>query len=240
LPWLALLFVPVLVALPALYPWVDPAEHARWSGEVARPGFKNLWLQPGFFIARSVVYLAVWVVLGWLTTRPVYTRSQRFSAAALLVYAVTGTLAAIDWVMSLMPLWYSTAFGLLVLVGQGLAGLCAAIVLAAARGPRLVFRDLGNLVLVYVLTRAYLAFTQYLVIWAGNLPHEIAWYVPRVQTGWSAVAVALIAGHFFVPLLVLLSRDAKEAPRVLRGLAWSLLALHLVDVCWLVFPSVAA
>ncbi|HSQ02608.1 MAG TPA: hypothetical protein VLN59_01155, partial [Burkholderiales bacterium] len=190
--------------------------------------------------ARAVVYLVAWTVLATLSVRPRLQRSRVYSAAALIIYGITLTLASIDWIMSLVPEWYSTTFGLLVGTGQMLSGLAFAIVLASLApdpAPRALFRDWGNLLLMYILTWAYLAFTQYLIIWAENLPHEIAWYVPRVQSGWWWIGVLLILGHFFLPLLILLFRHVKEAPRLLGSLAAALLALHLIDVWWLVLPS---
>jgi hypothetical protein len=143
-------------------------------------------------------------------------------------------------VMSLMPLWYSTAFPPLAVTGQMLGGFAGGALAAAveAKAPRPVFRDLGNLLLMYVLVWAYLAFTQYLIIWAENLPHEIGWYIARLQTSWYWAGWLLVLFHFFVPLLVLLSRDAKEAPRMLGALAGGLLVLHLIDVWWVIVPSV--
>ncbi len=242
-PLLALLFVPVLLGMGVLYPWAHgAASDARWAGELSRPEFKRAWLEPTFFVVRSVAYLAMWVVLAAVTQRTRWRRSRRWSAAALLLYAMTTTFAAIDWLMSLVPLWHSTTFGLLALTGNGLAGACFGVAAAAyrTRTAPSVFRDLGNLLLTYVLVWAYLAFTQYLIIWAGNLPHEIVWYVARLQSSWSSVGVLLVAGHFFVPLLVLLSRGAKRVPLFLGGLAAALLAMHLVDAWWLTVPSVRA
>jgi hypothetical protein len=158
--------------------------------------------------------------------------------------------------MSLMPQWYSTTFGLLAAIGQTLGALSFAIACTAwssriaegaertngASAPRTDdvasrFHDLGNLLLTLVMTWAYLAFTQYLIIWAEDLPNEIAWYLPRVETSWRAVALFLVALHFAVPLLVLLSRRAKRAPRVLGLLAVLVLLAHLVDAWWLVAPA---
>src|SRR5205814_9046836 len=135
----------------------------------------------------GVVYLAVWVALERLTRRPRFSRSRPFSAAALIIYWISASLAAIDWLMSLMPMWYSTAFPLLIVTGQMLAGFAAGVLVAAiqTKAPQSIFRDLGNLLLTYVLTWAYLAFTQYLIILAANLPHEISWYVVRLHTDWS-------------------------------------------------------
>ena len=242
IPLLALLFIPVLFGMHDLYSWSSASEGgpARWSGELASPHFKSVWLTPWFFIARSIVYLAIWIALERMTRSERLNRSRAFSAAALIIYWTSASFAAIDWLMSLVPLWYSTAFPPLVITGQMLAGF-AAVVLAVAvesKTPRGVYRDLGNLLLVYVLCWAYLAFTQYLIIWAENLPHEIVWYVARLHSDWYWVGWLLVTCHFFIPLLVLLSRDAKQAPFIIGALAAGLLFLHLIDVWWLVVPSV--
>jgi hypothetical protein len=249
LPLLAIFFVPLLLAQSTLYPWAvtTPGGDQRWAGALAHPEFKRAWLEPAFFSARSIAYLAIWIVLGAVTRRHAMVRSRRFAAAALMIYSITVTFAAIDWIMSLVPEWQSTVFGMLIMIGQGLAGLTVGIVAATLAGVRRpgvyppgVFRDLGNLLLTYVLMWAYLAFTQYLIIWAENLPDEISWYLPRVETAWSWVGGVLILGHFFVPLLVLLSRNAKNAPVVLGALAGALLVAHVFDVFWLTVPSVHA
>jgi hypothetical protein len=153
------------------------------------------------------------------------------------------SLAAVDWIAALMPEWYSSGFGLVVGVGQMLGAMALAVAHAGLRAPRSeaaspVFHDLGNLLLMYVMTWAYLAFMQFLIVWAGNLPREIAWYVPRLQTGWVALGVILVVFHFFAPLAILLSRAAKRAPVFLGGLAAGLLAMQVIDVYWLVAPSV--
>jgi hypothetical protein len=244
LPLLAALFVPLLLSLDALYPWVAGSAEgaARFSGELSRPGFKSAWLTPAFFIGRSLVYLGIWLALEWITRRPRFARSVRWSAAALLIYAVIGSLAAVDWLMSLMPLWYSTVFALVVLMAQMLAGLAAAVAIAARahETPPEVLHDLGNLLLVYVLMWAYLAFTEYLIIWAENLPHEIVWYGVRLESAWRWVGLVLAACQFFLPLLVLLSRAAKRRRELLGALAGALLAVNLINAWWLTIPSVRA
>lgn len=249
---LALLFVPVLLGMHDLYAWTARSATGpqRWAGElvVQSAGFKSAWLTPWFFALRSLCYLAVWMLLAHLSRRPALLRSARFSAGALIVYGVTVSLAAIDWIMSLMPLWYSSVFGLLAGTGQMLTGMALAVLLAARDSQQgrqgrhvtpLVFRDLGNLLLMYVMSWAYLAFTQFLIIWAENLPHEIVWYIVRMRGGWLLIAWLLAIFHFFVPLLILLFRNAKEAPRKLAGLAVGLLVFHLLDVWWLILPSLA-
>jgi hypothetical protein len=243
---LALLFLPLLFGLRELYPWAANASAGvqRWAGELpARSaGFKSTWLVPWFFVLRSLCYLLTWLLLAHASTRPALHRSPRFAAFALIVYGVSVSMAANDWIMSLMPLWYSSVFGLLAGTGQMLSGMALAIALAARRPaapPPIVFRDLGNLLLMYVMTWAYLAFTQFLIIWAANLPHEIVWYVARMQGGWLFVAWLLALFHFFVPLLVLLFRQAKRAPALLGALAVGLLVFHLLDVWWMILPSLS-
>jgi len=221
-PLAALLAIPVLVAMRSLYPITEGG-----------------WFAPGYFVARSVGYLAIWTVLSLLVAR---STSQALSAIGLIVYTFTMSLAAVDWIGSLVPEWYSTAFGLVVGVGQMLGAMALAIAYVGLRarssGSVPEFIDLGNLLLMYVMTWAYLAFMQFLIVWVGNLPREISWYVPRLQTGWFAIGVALAVFHFFAPLAILLSRGAKRAPFFLGSLAAALLAMHAIDVYWLVAPSV--
>jgi hypothetical protein len=222
-PLAALLGLPLLLGMRSLYP-------------IGTQG----WFDAGFFAGRTVFYLLLWSVLSLVFLR---RPSAGLSAAGLILYTFSVSLAAVDWIGGLMPQWYSTALGLVVAVGQMLGAMALAIAqagLGRRRDPPSpeVFNDLGNLLLMYVLTWAYLAFMQFLIVWMGNLPREIAWYVPRLQTGWVALAIILVVFHFFAPLAILLSRSAKRAPALLGGLAAALLALHAIDVYWLVAPSV--
>jgi len=241
--WAAvLLFLPVLLGMHDLYPWAQDADSgvARFAADLSVPAFKSAWLMPGFFALRSVLYLVLWIGLALLSRRPGLQRSRPFSAVALILYGISVSLASVDWIMSLMPLWYSSIFGLLVGTAQMLGGMALAIVLVAFRAnppPPALLRDLGNLLLMYVLTWAYLAFMQFLIIWAEILPHEIAWYLPRAHGVWLAVAWLRVLFLFAVPLLILLSRRAKQTPRMLGTLAAALLAMLLVDAWWLVLPS---
>ena len=221
-PLAALLGVPVLIGMHALYP--------IGSG----------WFSAWFFVARSVAYLVLWSVLALSLGR-----SEALSAVGLIVYVFTVSLAATDWIAALLPEWYSSALGLVVAAGQMLGAMALAVAYIGLRrsppdgpAPRQVFLDLGNLLLMYVMTWAYLAFMQFLIIWVGNLPREIAWYVPRLQTGWVALGVILVVFHFFAPLAILLFRTAKRSPLFLGSLAAALFAVHVIDVYWLVAPSV--
>src|SRR5437762_10546450 len=159
---------------------------------------------------------------------------QVLSAAGLVAYGLTITFASFDWLMSLEPHWYSTIYGVLILGGQGLSSLAFLIIVLAwlsARPPldRIVaashFHDLGNLMLAFVMLWAYFSFSQYLIIWSGNLPEEIAWYLHRLQTGWRVIGIGLIVFHFAVPFVLLLSRSIKRAPDLLLKVAVGVVVL---------------
>jgi len=236
LPLLLLLSIPLWLGARELYAWARPAELS------ASPLLqdKTWYLDLPFMLARAAVYFAAWLALShwlrkWSFARvagappSAAARLRAISAFTLLIYALTITVAAVDWIMSLDPKWYSTTFGLLAGIGQSLSAFAFAIVCAAWRSRNTgadraqVFHDLGNLLLMFVMVWAYLAFTQYLITWAEDLPHEIAWYLPRVQSSWRALALFLVTFHFAVPFVVLLSRRAKRAPHLLGALAAVLL-----------------
>jgi hypothetical protein len=258
---MAILFIPVAVgaALGGLYLWADPNVVAGDADLQA----KHRYLNVPFFVGRAVVFFVVWGVLAAVLTR--WSREQdanpgfpprRFrllSGPGLALYGLTITLASVDWVMSLNPHWYSTIFPPLFATGQVLTGLALAItvllLLAAYRPmsgvlyPQLM-RDLGNLLLAFVMLWAYMAFSQFLLIWVGNLPEETPWYLQRgaqLREGWSDpyrwVALALIVLHFAVPFLLLLQRDVKERPRRLAAIAIGILALRFLDIFWWVEPT---
>jgi hypothetical protein len=242
MPWLLLALLPVAIGWRVLYPWAAQPDGA-WLHAISRPGFLRAWLSTPFFFARLVIYAVGW---WWLARTAVPGKAR--AAAALAVYAVLGSLAAVDLLMSLVPGWFSTAFGVVVLSAQALSGTALAVALQPRR-PALhvpqdadvppVSRDLGNLLLMWVLTWAYLAFMQFLIIWSENLPREIAWFLPRLQTGWWWVGVALAVGQLALPFAALLLRDVKDHPaRLARVAAW-LLALTALDAAWTVLPSVA-
>lgn len=229
-PVAALLGIPVLLGMDHLYPWT-------------REGAGTWWLSDGFFIARTIAYLVLWSALSWLILKK--DRVKGLSAAGLLIYGFTMSLAAVDWIGSLVPRWYSSGFGLVVGMGQMLGAMALAVAFAGLKARpasddtvRQRFHDLGNLLLMYVLSWAYLAYVQFLIVWVGNLPREIAWYVPRLQTNWRPLGVLLVVFYFFVPLAILLSRAVKRSPFVLGSIAAGLLVMHVIDVFWLVAPSV--
>jgi hypothetical protein len=235
LPLACLLFLPVLAGMQWLYPWSGAHGVQPDTGAGA---FRRWWLSPLPFIARSVAYLLLWSALAWAETRAP-RRSQGRAAACLLLYGFSAGLAAVDWIASLQPEWYSSVFGWLACAGQMLTGLALAVLLIDRKAQRARLPDLGNLLLMYVMTWAYLAYVQFLIIWAADLPREISWYLRRGAPGWQAVAWTLLAFHGALPLMILLSRRAKRAPALLGVLAAGLLAAHMLDCWWLVLPSVS-
>jgi hypothetical protein len=218
---------------------------------------KSLYLNVPFSLLRAAVYFAVWLTLAHFLNRwsqrddeagrVLHPRRYRLlSAPGLALYGLTATFAAIDWLMSLEPHWYSTVYGVLVMVGQVLSGLVFAVVVLALVSDRPPLagvvrpghlRDLGSLLLAFVMLWAYIAFSQYLLIWAGNLPEEIPWYLRRTAHGWGAVAGVLILLHFALPFLMLLSGDVRRSRPALAAVAGLILVMRLVEVAWLILPA---
>jgi hypothetical protein len=258
LPLLAVLVVPIFFGLGALYPWARPGWAEEYRMGHPQEGFdKADYLTPTFFIGRAVLYFVAWGVFAFLLNRwswgqdrardPELPRRFRLlSALGLVAYGATITFASIDWVMSLEPDWYSTMYGVLFGTGQVLNGFAFAIVaviLLSARPPlRDVvtpghLRDLGNLLLAFVMLWAYMSFSQFLLIWAGNLTEEIPWYLRRAQGGWQYVAGALALFNFALPFLLLLSAGVKTRRDRLLFVAGLVMVMRFVDLLWQVRPS---
>jgi hypothetical protein len=253
LPLLVLLFVPLLLGLHDLYSWARP-EVVVNDALLQR---KSSYLNIPFFVLRSAGYLAVWLAVSYLLNAwslaqdrtaadPFERRLRLLSGPGLVVYVLTATFASVDWAMSLEPHWFSTIYGILVIVGQLLATLAFAVLVTAllAETPPLsevispaLFPDLGNLLLAFVMIWAYMAISQFLIIWAGNLPEEITWYIQRTQGGWEWVGLALVLFYFTLPFLLLLSRGVKQRARFLAWVAATILVMHAVDLFWLVVPA---
>ncbi len=254
LPLVALLFVPIALGLRHLYIWAVPEIVA--ADRILQQ--KVLYLNTGFFIARAAFYFALWIGMAALLSRWSAAQDAQPGAAAddrrfrilsgpgLVAYGLTVTFASVDWIMSLDPHWFSTIFGMLLMAGQALAALAFAVaVLAASAGDEPFrgrvnpthFHDLGKLLFALVMLWAYLSFSQFLIIWAGNLPEEIPWFIERLRGGWQYVAIVLVAGHFFLPFLLLLSRDLKRNRPALLTMAVVILAMRFVDTYWLIAPA---
>ncbi len=235
LPWLALLFIPLLFGLGTLYPWARPAVVA------ADPllQHKQVYLNAPFFILRAAAGFGVWCFL----SRRLPTR---FSAPGLIVYFLTVTLCIADWTMSLEPRWYSTIYELLFIVGQVLSALAFAICGLALLGggrrlsdalPSKSFIDMGNLLLACVMSWAYAAFSQYLIIWSGGIPAEISWYLRRQQGGWFTAALLMFATLLCIPFLALLGRINKARLDRLAVIAVLIVAGRMLELFWLIKPA---
>jgi len=253
--WLMMvLFVPVIFGMSRLYIWEQP-EAVAHDPKLQR--ITQLYLTHNGFILRAVVYFAIWGVLVWFLNRwsaaqdspPSRVRGANFralSAPGLVLYGFTISFAAIDWVMSLDPHWISTIYGLIFVAGQGLAALCfvvAVVAILVRYQPMSEYikpghvHDYGNLMLAFTMLWAYFSFSQWLIIWAGNLPEEISWYMVRLSGGWAWVGLFLALFHFAVPFALLLSRPFKRKVRHLVWLAAWLLAMCYLDLFWYVMPT---
>lgn len=253
LPLLTALALPLLLGLGRLYSWSHPDLVA--ADAVLKS--KQLYLNLPFFLIRNVIYFAVWWALvrglnRWSDEQDrtgdprLALRLESMSGPGLVVYGLTVTFFSIDWIMSLEPHWFSTIFGLIFMVLQVLSALALAIfvvgllsryepVATVITSDR--FNDLGNLVLTFVMLWAYLSFSQFLIIWAGNLINEIPWYVIRAEGGWAIVALVLIFLSFAIPFYLLLMRPIKRRVETLSTLCGALIVITLVDVYWMVAPA---
>lgn len=252
LPLLALLFLPLLFGLHYLYEWARPEEVAKDVFLQHKAGYLNL----PFFIFRAALYFALWIGAAVLLTRwsrqaaeadiAAAARLRSVSGPGLVVYVLTITFASIDWIMSLEAHWYSTIFGVHFLDGHGLAALAFAILFSALLWrdvpeaeniPAAHRLDLGNLLLGFVMSWAYFALSQWLIIWSGNLPEEAVWYTHRNQGGWEWLARVVVVFHFFVPFMLLLSRRNKRRAEFLAAIAGTILVMRLADIFWYTVPA---
>jgi len=252
LPVMAALFIPILFGVHDLYAW----SHSDVAQAPAVQQ-KHLYLNTPFWLLRALLYFAVWVFYARRLTRlsreedrtadaTLARRFQRLSAPGLVVYGLTITFASFDWAMSLEPEWYSTIYGMWWIVSQALAALAFSIVVIGwisdqpplsriAAPPAL--HDLGNLLLAFVVLWAYLSFSQLLIIWSGNLPEEISWYLSRLRHGWQWVAAALLVFHFAAPFFLLLARFVKRRARFLGAIAALVLLARVADTFWIITPA---
>jgi hypothetical protein len=254
LPLMAGLFLPILFGLSRLYPWARPDEVAK---DKHLQDITQSYLNFSGFLVRAIIYFAIWGVLAYFLnrwsqeqdsphTRDISLQFRRISGPGLVLYALCMSFAAIDWTMSMSPHWISTIYPLIFVAGQGLSALGFTVAI-----EDLLFRhkpmsellkpnqvhDHGKLVLTFVMLWAYFSFSQWLIIWAGNLPEEISWYVRRLTGGWGWVGLALALFHFGLPFALLLSRGLKRDIRKLVWLAVWLIVMRGVDLFWMIEPN---
>jgi hypothetical protein len=250
LPLMLVLWIPLFLGRHYLYGWM--------SGEGVNE--RNAWyLNMEFWWLRQAIYFAVWLGLMWVLNKrsalqddpSVVGRQPRFqliSGIGILLYALTISFAAVDWVMSLDPHWGSTIYGMIFMVGEGLSALSFCIIMLAVltryNPMREIvkaeqFHDIAKLMLAFVMLFAYFSFSQWLIIWAGNLPEEISFFLARIRGGWGVIALAIILFHFALPFALLLSRNLKRDGQKMIKLAVLLMFMRLVDIYWYVVPNFA-
>jgi hypothetical protein len=253
MPLMAALSLPIFFGLGHLYSWANPTAVAH--DEMLH--HKQLYLNTPAFAVRMFVFFGFWITLAWLLNRwsaaqdrsvnPEPTRRLRkLSGPGLVLYALIGTLAVVDWIMVLENDWYSSIFPVQVIIGQMLSTLAFCVALLGRLrhyepwGGRVQtghFHALGNLLLTFVMLWAYMSVSQLIIIWSGNLPREISWYLHRVAGGWKWVAIFLALFHFAVPFCILLAREAKRRVEILMAVAIGVLCAHAVEVFWMIAPS---
>ncbi len=260
LPLLTLLFIPLLFGLSKLYPWaipLDSVQEPRIHEHLQSHKYILSYLNPTGFTFRALGYFIIWNLLSFLLSKwskegdqpNAPDNTNKFKAVAgpgLILYGFTITFAAIDWIMSMDPSWISTIFGLIILIGEVLSAMCFAVVV-----ERILFNykpmsdmltpdfvhDHGKWMMTFIMVWAYFSFSQWLIIWAGNLPVEITFYMTRLHGGWGEIGLFLALFHFCVPFAVLLSRPFKRDIRRLVWVAIWLLFMRYVDLFWIIEPN---
>lgn len=255
IPLMALLFIPIVVGIPALYEW----SHAETVAADELLHHKQAYLNPSAFVVRAVFYFVVWSLLtlllnSWAARQEKSpesvpaSRLSMLSGPGIVLYGLMMTFAAVDWAMSLEPHWFSTIYGVLFIVGQGASGLAFAVLVTMLLGrsqpalipPKQVLADLGSLLFAFVMLWAYISLSQLLIVWSGNLPEEIPWYLTRLKGGWGLVGLTLAVFHFAVPFGLLLIGRLKRDPRMLVRLAALILVVRALDLGWIIAPSFCA
>jgi len=254
LPLMAVLFIPVVIGAHSIYhEWMDPAEVAKHPAVQSKASYLSL----PFFTVRAAIYFGVWIALAFFlnkwslaqdrTADNRYTKNMRvLSGGGMVALIFSVTFASIDWYMSIEPDWFSTIYGFIFVAAWTLSAL-AFVIAVMARLSReepmrrivapLHFHDLGKLLLALVMLWAYFAFSQFLIIWSGNLPEEITWYLRRIYGGWGVLIVTIGILHFFAPFLFLLSRGIKRNPGKLVFVAALVLVMRSVDLLWMLAPA---
>jgi hypothetical protein len=253
LPMMFVLFLPILLNLPKLYKWAQPDQLAS---DAKLADIAHSYLNFNGILIRYILYFVIWFGMAYFLNRwsteqdsiagQSTLRFRAMSSIGLVIYSLTISFAVIDWVMSLQARWISTIYGLLFIAGEALSAFCFCVVIENILGKRKPMSDYltdtevhdhGKLMLAFVMVWAYFNFSQWLIIWAGNLPEEIPWYVRRMNGGWETVGLFLVVFHFAVPFALLLSRQLKRKARTLVWIASWLIVMRMVDIFWHIEPA---
>jgi hypothetical protein len=252
-PIAAILFIPLIFGMKDIYSWLDP-QVLKTNPIVSG---KSDYLNAPFWIVRAVLYFAVFIIISLVLNKyaknmdenPGFKWSRKlenFSGGSLVLFFILSTLAVTDWLMSLTPEWYSTIFGFIMIVGQGIMAMTFTILIIcllvreepmASIIKPIHLHDLGKLLFAFNFLWGYLMFSQWIIIYSGNLPDEIMWYHERIRGGWDTVAYLVIFVHFLLPFALLLSRDTKRSAKRLMPVAALLFVMRIVDLYWLIEPN---
>jgi hypothetical protein len=253
LPLMLVLIIPIFFGLHYLYPWAQSQTVASNHTLQDRHAYNNTWA----YIVRQIIFLGVFIGMGlklrqWsleqdATTDAAPTRKARtLSGPGIVIYGLLGTFASVDWILSIEKEWYSTMFGVIILIGQILVAYAFSVLMLtllrnhepiSGVASKVHYHHLGNLLLTFVLFWTYISFGQFLVIYAGDLPAEIDWYLHRIAGSWKIVLWSLFLFHFFAPFFLLLFRGIKKSVAALAIIAAAIFLMHILDAYWLVMPS---
>ena len=259
----ALLFIPIFFVMPQLFMWVHDAEALFAQGAISEVQVHHLHLKQSgylnvpFFTVRQVIYFVSWILVSMFLLR--WSRAQdidgnlghtvklrKLGPGSLPLLGLTMTFASFDWLMSLAPLWHSTIFGVYYFSGSLLAAIALWTLLTIyTRGPNGFgtfvgpehLHNQGKLLLAFTAFWAYIGFSQFMLIWAANLPEEAPWYHVRIEGPWLGFSIALVVLHFVIPFFALLSRDLKRKPNLMAIVAFYVLVVHIIDLYWLILPT---
>lgn len=253
IPYMAILFIPILFGLKELYLWMNPETVATDHLLHGKSGYLNL----NFFVIRLIVYFTIWTVLAYLLNKlslkqnrsssPEQIKKMRIiSAPGMILFAITLTFASFDWLMSLDAHWYSTIFGVYIFSGSFLAlvSIVTLIIIRLQSNGVLTeaitkehYHDLGKWMFAFTIFWGYMAFSQYFLIWYGNIPEETIWFLHRWESSWKTISLLIVFGHFGIPFFVLFPQAAKKNKIVMTIMSVWILLMHWVDIYWIVMPT---
>ncbi len=254
LPLMFIFSLPILFfGIHDLYEW----SHAEVVAHDALLTYKAPYLNESSFVVRNFVYFAIWGLFVFLLNKwsrqqdlieetwPT-NRTQKLSGPGIVIFFLTVTMASIDWIMSLEPHWFSSIFGVIYIIGQALITWSFMVLVAVKLSDKAPLShllttqriaDLGTFMLATVMLWAYTSFSQLLIIWSGNLPEEITWYITRLEGGWEYIGYGLILVHFAIPFLFLISSTMKAKTKVIVTFAIWMLIARFFDLLWQTRPS---
>jgi len=252
LPVMAIFFIPVLLGMHELYHWSEPEAMAHDALLRAKSGYLNFT----FFVIRAVIYFSVWTFLAWKLYKKSLEQDtnpqaeqihamRRISAPGMILFAITSSFAAFDWVMSLEPHWFSTIFGLYIFSGGLLLALSFIVIFATALSRQIQlstiittehYHDLAKLIFSFTIFWGYMAFSQYFLIWYANIPEETIFFLKRGVGSWRFISWVLVLGNFLLPFIALMPRAVKRNNIALSVVAGWVVLMHYIDLTWIVMP----